>query len=153
MFVLLLLKHFRSPAGSRRGILASEYRSGNPAVIDCHENMNLNRKVRKEDGVGSGGAGVRCLKQLLRFESLLMLYIWTLFPFILKHFHSQLKPCVSDLLTLHSSSKCFLMLKKFLSTLGFFFPLSSLGKRLRENYDFRYPRKSSFSNRVLPSDV
>lgn len=84
-----------------------------------------------------------------------MLYMETLFPpFILKHylFHSQLRPCVSDLLTLNSSSKCFLMLKEFMLILGFFFPLWPLGKRLMGNYDFRNPDRSSFSNADLPGD-
>lgn len=49
------LKHFRGPAGSQRDILASEYRSGNLAVIYFHENMNPNRKARKKMGLGVGG--------------------------------------------------------------------------------------------------
>ena len=45
------------------------------------------------------------------------------------------------------------MLKKFMSTLGFFFPLSPLAERQMKNYDFRYPHKSSFLNIDLPSAV
>lgn len=122
------LKHAGSPTGFQREILQVNVGRGNPAVFQFRENMEPRQEGEERRGRDWGGEQVRCLQQLLRFASFLMLYIWALFlPFILKHylFHSQLRPCVSDLLTLNSSSKCFLMLKKFMSTLGFFFFLCS----------------------------
>ena len=120
-----ILKHFRSSTGSQREIFTSESRSGEASKVSLswkHEPPG--RKERRgEDGTGTGEDSMPGATFKARVLSD-ALHLNTFSPFILKRylFHSQLRPCVSDLLTLNSSSKCFLMMK-FVSTLGFFFPL------------------------------
>lgn len=126
MFMLLLWNILGAPQVPKEKYLQVNLGQGKPAGSHFLENTTpwQEREERRgQDGTGSGEDSMPGAT----FEAWVLsdaLHLNTFSPFILKRylFHSQLRPCVSDLLTLNSSSKCFLMLK-FVSTLGSFFPL------------------------------
>lgn len=107
-------------------MLTSERRFGGSSKISSPETLHQTGRSQEELGLWWGeGEGVSCpekkKKNFWSWSLLPAFYIWarSLPSRSETLFRSQLRPRVSGLLALNSSSKCYLMLKKFRPTLSF----------------------------------